>query len=296
MSDGWSLWVVILIVINLTIAFVLLIFGTRVEIPTHSDGTTGHRWAHGVLKEAVRKLPGWWYAISIFFLVFAVVYLYQYPGFGNREGSLQWTSDKEHAELVEKNNEVYSPLLKRVKENSLHDLLDVQDVRQAGKTLFQDNCSACHGMQGEGHTAVGAPALRDVVWLYGSSEEAILHSINEGRAGFMPGWQQFGYGRIKNLSHYVRSLSGLAHGSAEAKVGAIDFAENCVACHGIDGKGNQSMGAPDLTDNDWLYGSELHDIEVSIEQGRKGVMPGWKERLSAEQIKMMMVWMLAKDE
>ncbi len=296
MSAGWSLWVVSLIIINLSIACVLLFWGTRVEIPTHSDGTTGHRWAHGVLKEAVRKLPAWWYALSVFFLVFALVYLYQYPGFGNRAGSLGWTSDNEHARSVEKNNEVYLPLLRHVQEKNLNELLLDQQVREAGKTLFQDNCSACHGMKAEGHVAVGAPALRDEIWLYGGSEEAILHSINEGRSGYMPAWKQFGYGRIKNLAHYVRSLSGLAHGSAEAKVGASDFADNCVACHGVDGKGNQLMGAPDLTDNDWLYGGELADIEASIEKGRKGVMPGWKERLSTEQTKMIMAWILGENE
>ncbi len=291
MSAFWSWWIIGLIVFNLGIVSFLLLWGTRIEIPTQEDGTTGHAWAHGVLREAVRKLPLWWYVMSVSSLLFGVYYLYTYPGFGAYEGSTGWTSEKQHEQSVEQNNQQYSLVLEQVRNSSVEQLAANQKITRIGGVLFDDNCSACHGKAADGNSVIGAPDLLNDIWTYGGSEEAILHSIAKGRQGFMPHWKHLGIGAVKNLAHYVRSLSDLAHGTTEATVARADYEKYCAACHGVEGKGNIVLGAPDLTDTEWLYGSELEDIKHSIAEGRQGVMPAWEGRLSAEQIKMLMAWM-----
>lgn len=286
MSTGWSLWVMFLVVLNMGITFFLYLWGPRAKIPTLPDGTSGHVWAHGVLREGVRKLPLWWVLFSGAMFVIGFTYLALFPGFGNFKGVLGWTSHAELAHNVATNEATLAPLMERFKLYPVEQLASDPAALQMGKVLFEDNCAACHQRSGKGNVAVGAPDLSDSDWLYGGSGSDITTSIHDGRSGVMPPWASLGADNVKNLAQYVLSLSGSPHDAAKAAAGQPLFA-TCAACHGADGKGNPALGAPNLTDKVWLHGSSVTDIEKSIGEGRQGHMPAWSPRLSDEQIRVV---------
>jgi len=279
MSSGWSLWVICLIVFNMSVTLFLFLWGPRAKIPTQSDGTTGHVWAHGVLRESVRALPRWWIVMSTCLFIAGFAYLALYPGFGNFKGALGWTSQAQLAEQVAANGKRIDEALLRFGSRPPEELAKDPDARSMGKTLFNENCSACHGRDARGNPLLGAPDLTDSDWLYGGDGAAITASILDGRHGVMPPWgPQFGPEGVENLANYVLGLSGAQHDAAKAEAGKAMFTV-CAACHGPDGKGNPAIGAPNLTDNTWLYGGTLAAVEESIRNGRGGTMPAWRARL-----------------
>lgn len=291
MSTGWSLWIMFLVVLNMGITLFLFLWARRVSIPTREDGTSGHVWAHGTVREGVRKLPTWWVLLSASMFIIGIGYLILFPGFGSYKGLLGWTSEGRLERVVSENNALLKPVLERAAGTPLSELARDPQATRIGHRLFQDNCAACHGTAGRGNQVIGAPDLSDDVWLYGGDEESLLHSIHQGRNGMMPGWSMFGYGRVKNLAHYVRSLSGVSHDTAAAAAGQKDFSV-CAACHGPDGQGNPALGAPDLTDDVWLYGGSLEKVMESISAGRQGQMPAWEGRLSDVDIRLITAWIL----
>jgi cytochrome c oxidase cbb3-type subunit 3 len=286
MSTGWSLWVMFLVVLNMGITFFLYLWGPRVKIPTLPDGTSGHVWAHGVLREGVRKLPLWWVLFSGAMFVAGFTYLALFPGFGSFKGVLGWTSHGELAHHVAANEAKLAPLMERFKLYPVEQLSSDPAALQMGKVLFEDNCAACHQRSAKGNVALGAPDLSDDDWLYGGSGSDITTSIHDGRSGVMPPWASLGADNVKNLTQYVLSLSGAPHDTAKAAAGQPLFA-TCAACHGADGKGNPALGAPNLTDKVWLHGGSVADIEKTIGEGRQGHMPAWSPRLSDEQIRVV---------
>jgi cytochrome c oxidase cbb3-type subunit 3 len=286
MSMGWSLWVMFLVVLNMGITFFLYLWGPRAKIPTLPDGTSGHVWAHGVLREGVRPLPLWWVVLSGAMFVAGFVYLALYPGFGNFKGALGWTSHTELANAVAATAAKRAPLVERFKLYPVEQLASDPASLQMGKVLFEDNCAACHQRSAKGNVALGAPDLSDNDWLYGGSGSDITTSIHDGRSGVMPPWASLGEDNVKNLAQYVLSLSGSPHDAAKAAAGQPLFS-TCAACHGADGKGNQALGAPNLTDHIWLHGGSVADIEKTIGEGRQGHMPAWSPRLSDEQIRVV---------
>ncbi|WP_449429462.1 cytochrome-c oxidase, cbb3-type subunit III [Rhodanobacter umsongensis] len=283
MSNGWSLWVMFLVVLNLGITLFLFLWGPRVKIPTLPDGTSGHVWAHGVLREGVRRLPRWWIVLSASMFVAGFTYLALYPGFGNHKGLLGWTSHGELARDVASNDAKLGELMNRFNLYPVEQLAGDPAAQQLGRRLFEDNCAACHGYAGKGNQLLGAPDLTDQDWLYGGTGKDITTSIHDGRGGVMPPWASLGEDNVNNLVQYVLSLSGSPHNEAMAAAGKPLFA-TCAACHGPDGKGNQAVGAPNLTDHIWLYGGTVADIHQTIHDGRQGHMPTWSPRLSDDQI------------
>lgn len=155
-----------------------------------------------------------------------------------------------------------------------------------------NNCAQCHGSDGRG--SKGFPNLTDADWLYGGSPEKIKHSITEGRMGQMPsmaaavGSEQ----EVHNMAHYVLSLSGSPHDSQKAVLGQTKFAA-CAACHGADGKGNQALGAPNLTDKVWLHGSSEAFIVAMVQNGKVNQMPAQKDRLTPSQIHALTAYVWA---
>jgi cytochrome c oxidase cbb3-type subunit 3 len=286
MSTGWSLWVMFLVVLNMGITFFLYLWGPRAKIPTLPDGTSGHVWAHGVLREGVRKLPLWWVLFSGAMFVIGFIYLALFPGFGSFKGLLGWTSHGELAHNVAVNEAALAPLMERFKLYPVEQLASDPAALQMGKVLFEDNCAACHQRSAKGNVALGAPDLSDGDWLYGGSGSDITTSIHDGRSGVMPPWASLGADNVKNLAQYVLSLSGAPHDAAKAAAGQPLFA-TCAACHGAEGKGNPALGAPNLTDKVWLHGGSVADIEKSIGEGRQGHMPAWSPRLSDEQVRVV---------
>lgn len=294
MSTGWSLWVMALVVLNISITLFLFFWGTRVAIPTQKDGTSGHVWAHGVLREGIRKLPTWWYLMSLSMFVIGIGYLVLYPGFGSNEGALKWTSQGQLNAETEYSEELLQPVMDSAASDGYKALAKNEQAMHIGGRLFLDNCAGCHGRDAKGNHVIGAPDLTDSASLYGHSAADIQNSIAEGRSAAMPPWASLGYGKIKNLAHYVSSLSSGSHDGASASAGKNDFVA-CAACHGADARGNKVLGAPDLTDSASLYGNSIEQLMESITNGRQGVMPGWKDRLSDAEIRLITAWVLSNE-
>ncbi len=294
MSEGWSAWVILLICVNLGITLFLFLWGTRVDIPTQPDGTSGHVWAHGVLREGVRPLPKWWIVMSAVVFVVGFAYLALYPGFGAFKGVLGWTSHGELARELAANLELQAPLRERVRGKPIESIATDPEALRAGEVLFVENCAACHGRDARGNHALGAPDLTDSDSLHGGDGKSILASIEDGRRGAMPAFTgTLSDGEIDELAHYVASLSGKPHDSLRAQLGKRLFS-NCAACHGADAKGNPALGAPNLTDIVWLYGGNLADIAETIRRGRIGEMPAWRTRLGSDDTSLIAAWVYAQ--
>ena len=295
MTEFWSGWVIVLCVFTLGASLFLFIYGLRVDIPTQADGTSGHVWAHGVLRESVRGLPVWWIMVSAAGFLAAFVYLALYPGFGAYKGFLGWTAHEELAQDQAATRQLQAPLRERVRGKTVESLAIDPEALRAGAALFVENCAACHGRTGKGNAALGAPDLTGSAWLYGGDGKTILTSILDGRRGAMPAFGgTIPEDSILDIAHYVASLSGIPNDPVRAQLGKPLFS-TCAACHGGDAKGNPALGAPNLTDGVWLYGSRVpRDIAETITRGRNGVMPAWRERMGEENALLVAAWVYAQ--
>jgi len=286
MSLFWSIYVGVLITSNLGLAIFLYFYGTRVKIPIEGDGTTGHSWDNGHLRESVRKLPRWWAMMSLTSIVVAIAYLILFPGFGNYKGLLGWTSEQQVGEARSANAQKLDELFARYRQYPVNRLADDSVARQYGHRLFEDNCAACHGTKAEG--GHGFPALT----VNGDDGDFVVSTALAGRDGVMPPWGSvLGEQGVTDAANYVLSLSGTPHEAARAQAGEARFKETCAACHGANGTGNKALGAPDLTDHSWIYGGDLASVEQSIRDGRSGHMPAWKDRLGEDQIRLIAAWL-----
>jgi cytochrome c oxidase cbb3-type subunit III len=295
MSGFWSGWVIFLVVLNLGITLFLFLWGLRIRIPTQPDGTSGHVWAHGVLREGVRKLPLWWIIFSACMFIIGFAYLALYPGFGGYKGLLGWTSQGELQRDAAANDAKLAILLERWRPLDLQQLAMDADAVRIGHRLYLDNCAACHGALALGNQVVGAPNLTDDDWLHGGDNEAILASILDGRGGTMPPLGPvLGHEGVNEAAAYVLSLNGVQSPEGWAAAGKTRFETVCVACHGIDGRGNAALGTPDLTDAVWLYGGDFRSVAASIRDGRSGAMPAWRERLGIDQARLVAAWVISR--
>jgi cytochrome c oxidase cbb3-type subunit 3 len=218
--------------------------------------------------------------------VFAGVYLYLYPGLGNYAGSTGWTSKGQLDAEIAKGNAEVAPLYAKFAAMSVEDMAKDPQAHAIGERLFMNNCSQCHGS--DAHGGKGFPNLTDSDWLHGGTPDKIVETLVKGRIGQMPPMAA-AVGTsddVKNVANYVLSLSGSPHDSVRANLGKPKFAV-CAACHGADGKGNQAVGAPNLTDNIWLHGYGEAAIISMVTNGKINQMPAQGEKLSADQIKVL---------
>lgn len=288
MSGFWSTWVVVLVCLNIGLVLFLFVWGQIVKIPTEPDGTTGHVWAHGVLREAVRKLPWWWVVYSLIGVAGCLGYLLMFRPFG-------WTSVGELQRDTAANQQKLEATLAPLRGMSLGQLAGNSTATSIGHRLYLDNCAACHGDLARGNTALGAPNLTDAESLHGADPESVLTSIRDGRVGTMPGWgTALGVDGVNQVAAYVLNFSGVATPEDWRAAGKARYETMCVACHGPDGKGNPALGAPDLTDKTWLYGGEFKRVAESIRDGRTGVMPAWGQRLNTDELRLIAAWVLAQ--
>lgn len=295
MSPFWSNWVKFLVVLNLGITLFLFLWAQRVRIPTREDGTTGHTWAHGVLREGVRNLPRWWIVFSAGMFVVGFVYLVLYPGFGSFQGLLGWTSTGELQREMSANEAKLEATMRPLRTLSIAELAARPNAVAHGARLYMDNCAGCHGRAARGNQQLGAPDLTDADWLYGGSGDTILASILDGRQGTMPAWGSvLGRDGVNEVTAYLLSLGGYTGPADWIAAGKARFETLCVGCHGVDGRGNPAMGAPNLTDDVWLYGGDFSSIATSVRDGRHGVMPSWRERLSEDQARLIAAWVYAQ--
>jgi cytochrome c oxidase cbb3-type subunit 3 len=267
-----------------------------------SYGTTGHNW-DGVSEYNV-PAPRWWLIVWIICIIWAVIYWFFYPTWptlsGNTKGSLNWTKFSELSGEQKKIEEKKIVYLEQMSKKSLEEIRQDEKLMQfalnTGKSAFRENCSACHGQGAQGYK--GYPNLNDDDWLWGGKlsdiYQTLLYGIRSGhdsaRVNQMP---SFGLDKvlkkaeINDTIEYVLSLSNKSEFNAR---GEAIFKANCVACHGNEGKGNQELGAPNLTDAIWLYGSDKKDIYYTIYYARAGVMPFWKNRLDDNTIKSLTLY------
>jgi cytochrome c oxidase cbb3-type subunit 3 len=290
MSGVWSVWVMVLACVTVGVSLALFLWAIWMRIPTAADGTTGHVWAHGALREAVRPLPWWWVLISAGTFLFGVAYLSLYPGFGSFAGKLAWSSKGEQQRDTATNNALLETHLASWRTVGFDQLAANASAVGIGHRLYLDNCTAGHG-----NHAVGAPDLTDSDWLYGGDGETILASILDGRIGVMPPLgEALGHNGTNAVASYVVSQSGTQVPPDQVAAGKAHYDGLCAACHGADGRGNPALGAPNLFDNAWLYGGNVEAVVASVRNGRNGVMPAWRQRLSADEARLITAWVMAQ--
>ncbi len=288
-SSFWSYWIAILSIGGVVFCLALL-FSQRVWLKRDIEQVedTGHVW-DGDLTELNNPIPRWWTIMFIGLCVigFGIFFLYPALGFGN--GTTGFSAAREVRANQLALQEQIKPIYARYQEMSFEQVAQDASAREIGQRLFLNNCAQCHGSDARG--AGNFPNLADGDWLWGGSPEQITHTITEGRHGMMPPWSaQIKPAEASDIAQYVRSLSGLAHDALRVVPGKRHFDTFCVACHGAEGKGNTVMGAPNLTDNVWLYGSSEASIVKTILNGRQNIMPAQKNVLTEDQIRMLAAW------
>ena len=292
-SDFWHLYVAGISLVSIIACLILLWFTGKAKAMTANDNTTGHVW-DGDLREMNNPLPRWWVGLFIITVIFALVYLAFYPGLGNLAGKFGWTSHGQYDAEVAKANEQVAPLYAKFQAMPVEEVAKDPQAMAIGDRLFMNNCAQCHGSDARG--SKGFPNLTDADWLHGGSSEKIKETLVQGRIGMMPPMAAAvgSPDDVRNVAHYVLSLSGSPHDSLRASLGKSKFGA-CAACHGMDGKGNQTMGAPNLTDDIWLHGWGENAIVNMINNGKTNQMPAQGHKLTEGQIHVLAsyVWGLS---
>ncbi|MBK8889310.1 MAG: cytochrome-c oxidase, cbb3-type subunit III [Dechloromonas sp.] len=288
-SGFWNMYVIVIVVGSILACAVLLIVQGKA---TFTPGkTVGHVWDEN-LEEYNNPMPKWWSWLFVITVVFALVYLALYPGLGNFKGAFGWTSVGQYNAERERMDATVQPMYTKYLGMDVKALAGDKQAMETGKRLYLTYCMQCHGADARG--AKGFPNLTDSDWLYGGEPEQIKETLNNGRMGIMPPHAQLGADTIKDLASYVRSLSGLPNDSVRAAKGKEAFTSaGCVGCHGMDGKGMQAIGAPNLTDKVWLYGSSEATIVETITNGRQNKMPAWKEFLGDGKVQVLTAYVFS---
>ncbi len=292
-SEFWNWYVAGLTIVSIIACLVLLWISGTTKVKASADNTTGHVW-DGDLREMNNPLPKWWVYLFIITVVFSLAYGLLYPTFGKYQGLLGWSSDGQHKAEVAKVEKAIAPIYAQFNGMTPPQLAGDASAMAIGERLFMNNCAQCHGSDARG--ARSFPNLTDRDWLWGGEPEAIKATITQGRNGVMPPMAA-AVGTpddVRNVAHFVLSLSGSPHDSVRAALGRAGFAA-CAACHGADGKGNTAMGAPNLSDNTWLHGWGEDAVVRAITKGFNNQMPAQAGKLNADQIHVLSayVWGLS---
>ena len=267
--------------------------------------TTGHEWDG--IEELNNPLPRWWLWVWYASIVWAVAYWIMYPAWPlittATPGLAGWNARSAVAVQIADLQALRMQTAEKIASASLEQIEQTPALltlaRAQGRVAFADNCAPCHGAGGGG--AVGYPNLNDDQWLWGGTLEQIQTTIlygarstdDRGHTGNMPAFGRDGIltrPDISAVASFVRTLAGLEQPGPTYAKGKEIFAANCAACHGDAGKGNQELGAPNLTSNIWLYGPEKATIEAGIYNGRGNTMPAWAGRLDPTTIKALTVF------
>jgi cytochrome c oxidase cbb3-type subunit 3 len=270
--------------------------------------TTGHEWDG--LKELNTPLPKWWLYVLYACIAFSAVYVLFYPavpirgatgitGFIAREAIVQDLRDQQAQR---------EPMLARIRAASPAEIVANPELRSfamaGGRIAFANNCAACHGAGGQGAVG-GFPSLADDEWIWGGTHDAIRHTIlhgvragesDEERVSMMPRFVADGVltaAQVGDVAEYVLGLANRSTDAAARGRGEALYAENCVACHGERGEGNRDVGAPRLSDQVWLFGTDKAAIARYIANPQMNVMPAWGPRLDAAVVNMLTVYVHA---
>jgi len=287
MSIFWNIWIIGLTLICSALVCWVLFANRKVAVKDDAEPenqTTGH--VYDGIEEYDNPLPRWWFYLFVATLVFAALYLILYPGLGSYPGLLGWTSKGQLDMQQKQAQEIHAESFGVYSQMSVEELVDEPRAMKMGVRLFANNCAVCHGADAGGN--FGFPNLTDNDWLYGGSPEDIKNTLVNGRNGQMPAWGPIlGENKVVSVTEYVLSLSGQEHSAALAESGENVFTQNCAACHGADGKGNKALGAPNLTDNIWLYDGSREGIQHSVRNGLNNVMPAQSDLLREDKIHLL---------
>jgi cytochrome c oxidase cbb3-type subunit III len=288
MSGFWNWWIALLVSANVAFAVWLLLSTTRAGSGERKAGpeTTGHTW-DGDLQEYNNPLPRWWLWLFYFTVAFSVAYLVLFPGLGVFQGTLGWSQVKQWQAQTKEANAVAARELGRFSGKTVEELAKDPGAIKIAKNLFAANCSMCHGSDARG--GKGFPDLTSPNLTWGRDPDAIVATIGGGRQGVMPPWGAvLGADGVEAVANYVYTLSGRpAPDPARVAAGKEKFDTVCAACHGPDGKGNPALGAPNLTDEYWVYGGSLAAIKETVTNGRSNKMPAHLELLGEQKVKFL---------
>jgi cytochrome c oxidase cbb3-type subunit 3 len=289
-SQFWDVYVAILSVVSI-VACAVFLKSQSVRKAPGAAPTTGHTWDED-LAEYNNPLPRWWSWLFYITIVFAIAYLVLYPGLGSWRGALGWSQVTQLEQELAAADKRFGPMYEKFAAADVETLSKNPDALAIGQKLFLNNCAQCHASDGGGSR--GFPNLTDRDWLWGGEPATIKATITNGRTGVMPPFgPTLGDQGVKDVAHYVMSLSGLTHDSLRKARGEPTFKQICAACHGADGKGNPALGAPNLTDRTWLYGSAEPVIIETITRGRTNQMPAHKDLLSEAKIHLLTAYVLS---
>jgi cytochrome c oxidase cbb3-type subunit 3 len=288
MTTGWSLFVLIVTLANILACLWLLRWTAKPRTAGEKIGggaDTGHVWDED-LREYNNPLPRWWLWVFYITVAFGLLYLVLYPGLGNFAGVKGWTQsgqyERERAAVEARAQQLLAPLAAL----PVADLVNNEQAMSTAHNLFQQNCAQCHGSDGGG--ARGFPNLANADWQWGGDPDSVVTTIAAGRIAAMPPWAEvLGEQGVDEVVAYVQKLSGQTADAALATAGEARFQMLCAACHGVDGKGNPVLGAPNLTDDVWVYGGEAAAIKQTIVAGRNGQMPAFADKLGEQRVKLL---------
>ena len=285
-SDFWHWYIAILTVISILACVWLIRWMTSGFQHKDEVESTGHIW-DGDLTELNNPLPRWWLGLFYITLAFGGFYLLLYPGLGTFGGLLGWTSKGAYEQEIEKVEAEVGPLFAGYQATPILDLIKDENALKVGERLYLNYCSTCHGSDARG--ARGFPNLRDNEWQWGGDPESIRTTLLNGRIAAMPSWEAAlgGESGVNEVTQYILRLSGRATIDELADKVKAKYDVFCVACHGLEGKGNPALGAPNLTDDIWLYGGSITRISESLIKGRNGQMPAQLDRLGEAKIHLL---------
>lgn len=300
MNTGWSWYVIALVALNI-IGCLWLIWWTGKRKPGDPAPTdTSHIW-DGDLTEYNQPMPRWWINLFYLTIAFGIGYLIYYPGLGAFAGIGKWSSAKKHDAEQAIQDRTLAATFKQYEGKAIDVLAQDPKALKLGRSIFSNNCAICHGSSA--HGAIGYPDLSDNIWHWGGSPERVLQTILDGREGVMPVWGTIltgmgGEHAVDNTIAYLRSLSPKNTSPQNEEMvarGKTLYQGVCVGCHGPGGKGNITMGAPDLTDTYWLYGNSDEALHKTIAEGRNNVMPAHRDLLGETRARLVAayVWSLS---
>lgn len=299
MNAGWSWYVVGLVVLNIVGCVWLLWWTARRRPGDPAPEETSHVW-DGDLTEYNKPLPRWWINLFYLTIVFGIGYFAWYGGLGTFKSFSGWSSANEHADKKKVEDAKLETTFKPYADQPIDALAQNPKALALGRSIFNNTCATCHGSSGQG--AVGYPNLSDNIWHWGGTPDRILQTVLDGREGVMPEWGAAlegmgGPNAVDYTVAYVRTLGHpeMLQNNFMAAQGKKLYEGVCTACHGVDGKGNQELGAPDLTDSYWLYGDSTESLAQTIRNGRHGTMPAHRELLGETRSRLVAayVWSLS---
>lgn len=290
----WTSVIVAVVTSLNVIACAWLIWWTARKRPNEAalGEVTDHVW-DGDLRERNNPMPRWWLILFFLSIAYCFVYFLLYPALGNVSGILGWSEANQYQREMHVAQHTYGPVYATFAGRTVADLSRDPQALALGRSLFSNNCINCHGSDARG--APGFPNLTDNDWLYGGDPDTIVQTITQGREGMMPALgAALGPQGVDETVAYVESLSGQAARADKVAAGRARFVL-CAGCHGADAKGNPAVGAPNLTDDIWLYGGSEAAIRKTIMEGRHGKMPA-HQWLGEDRVRLLAayVYSLAK--